>query len=197
MIVLQMPRIWLDYCEFLDKQGLITRTRQTFDRALRSLPITQHSRVWEAYLRFAQKCGVFETCKKIYKRYLKFAPRKVEEYIDYLLSGNHVDEAVRVMYDAINSEEGFQSMRGKTVFQLWAEMSDLICDNPTEIKSVDVEKILRAGTRQFKDEVGKLWNAIAKYYILLGNFEKASYTCVFHLSLLSLINRRETFMKRQ
>lgn len=31
-------------------QGWITRTRRTFDRALQSLPITQHDRIWQLYL---------------------------------------------------------------------------------------------------------------------------------------------------
>jgi hypothetical protein len=68
--VLQMPRIWLDYCAFLMKQPKITRTRRTFDKALRSLPLTQHERVWTLYLEFAKEVGG-ETANKLYKRYLK------------------------------------------------------------------------------------------------------------------------------
>lgn len=37
----KMPRIWLIYSQFLDKQHLITKTRNLFDRALASLPISQ------------------------------------------------------------------------------------------------------------------------------------------------------------
>lgn len=47
----KMPRIWLDYCQFLIDQCKITRTRRTFDRALRALPITQHHRIWPMYLK--------------------------------------------------------------------------------------------------------------------------------------------------
>ena len=46
----KVPRIWLDYLEFLVGQRLVTRTRRTFDRALCSLPITQHDRIWPQYL---------------------------------------------------------------------------------------------------------------------------------------------------
>lgn len=46
----KMPRIWLDYLEMLVEQKLITKARHTFDRALTSLPITQHDRVWILYL---------------------------------------------------------------------------------------------------------------------------------------------------
>lgn len=46
----KMPRVWLDYLEYLMQQYLLTRTRRAFDRALCSLPITQHDRVWQLYL---------------------------------------------------------------------------------------------------------------------------------------------------
>ena len=36
--------------EFMVDQGLVTRTRRAFDRALCALPITQHERIWQIYL---------------------------------------------------------------------------------------------------------------------------------------------------
>uniref|UniRef100_A0A8C3C600 Suppressor of forked domain-containing protein n=1 Tax=Cairina moschata TaxID=8855 RepID=A0A8C3C600_CAIMO len=66
-----MPRIWLDYCQFLVGQGRITRTRRTFDRALRALPITQHHRLWPLYLRFVRLYPLPETAVRVYRRYLK------------------------------------------------------------------------------------------------------------------------------
>jgi pre-mRNA-splicing factor SYF1 len=46
----KMPRIWLDHLEHLMQQFLLTTTRRAFDRALCSLPITQHDRIWQLYL---------------------------------------------------------------------------------------------------------------------------------------------------
>jgi len=46
----KMPRVWLDYLEHLMQQFLVTQTRRAFDRALCSLPITQHDRIWQLYL---------------------------------------------------------------------------------------------------------------------------------------------------
>ena len=66
-----MPRIWLDYCQFLMDQGRITRTRQTFDRALRALPITQHHRIWPLYLKFAGMHNIPETAVRIHRRHIK------------------------------------------------------------------------------------------------------------------------------
>lgn len=67
----QMPRLWLDYCQFLMDQGRVTHTRRTFDRALRALPITQHSRIWPLYLRFLRSHPLPETAVRGYRRFLK------------------------------------------------------------------------------------------------------------------------------
>ena len=66
-----MPRIWIDYCQFIVKQGKITRARRTFDRALRSLPITQHNRIWPLYLKFVNMYELHETALRVYRRYVK------------------------------------------------------------------------------------------------------------------------------
>lgn len=65
-----MPRIWLDYCSFLMTQPIVTKTRHTFDRALRALPVTQHDRIWELYLKFLETAGG-ETAVRAMRRYVK------------------------------------------------------------------------------------------------------------------------------
>ncbi|XP_027489093.1 pre-mRNA-splicing factor SYF1-like, partial [Corapipo altera] len=82
----QMPRIWLDYCQFLAEQGRITRTRRTFDRALRALPITQHRRLWPPYLSFVRKHPLPETAVRVFRRFLKLCPEEAEQYVSYLRS---------------------------------------------------------------------------------------------------------------
>ena len=52
-------------------QGKITRTRRTFDRALRALPITQHNRIWPIYLKFVRLYDLPETAVRVYRRHLK------------------------------------------------------------------------------------------------------------------------------
>lgn len=41
----KVPMIWVMYLQSLTQQKLLTRTRRTFDRALRALPVTQHDRI--------------------------------------------------------------------------------------------------------------------------------------------------------
>ncbi|KAI9298514.1 pre-mRNA-splicing factor SYF1 [Neoconidiobolus thromboides FSU 785] len=166
----KMPRIWTDYAIFLMIQGDITKARRTFDRALRALPVTQHSRIWPFYLKFAKKIGG-ETALRVFKRYIRLEVEMIEDYIDLLLEQDNIDEAAYQLSRMIDLD--LPSSRGKTPYQLWVELSDLICSKPQSIKRLDVEAILRSGIIRFTDQVGKLWCLLAKYWILLGKFDKA------------------------
>jgi pre-mRNA-splicing factor SYF1 len=46
----KMPRIWLDYIDLMMSMLKGTETRKVFDRALQSLPVTQHKNVWKLYI---------------------------------------------------------------------------------------------------------------------------------------------------
>ncbi|XP_066563909.1 pre-mRNA-splicing factor SYF1 [Amia ocellicauda] len=168
----KMPRIWLDYCQFLVDQCRITRSRRTFDRALRALPVTQHPRVWPLYLRFVRRHPLPETAVRAYRRYLKLCPENAEEYIEYLRSMGRLDEAA-VRLAAIVNNESFVSKEGKSNYQLWHELCDLISQNPDKVRSLNVGAIIRGGLTRFTDQLGKLWCSMADYYIRSGHFEKA------------------------
>uniref|UniRef100_A0ABM5FM17 Pre-mRNA-splicing factor SYF1 n=1 Tax=Pogona vitticeps TaxID=103695 RepID=A0ABM5FM17_9SAUR len=168
----KMPRIWLDYCQFLMDQCRITRTRRTFDRALRALPITQHHRIWPLYLKFVRLYPLPETAVRVYRRYLKLSPENAEEYIEYLRSIDRLDEAA-VRLAAVVNDERFVSKEGKSNYQLWHELCDLISQNPDKVKSLNVGAIIRGGLTRFTDQLGKLWCSLADYYIRSGHFEKA------------------------
>ena len=73
----KMTRIWTDYLSFLLKQSLAIKTRRTFDRALRALPLTQHSRIWALYLPFANSASG-GTVVRIWKRYMYVHPEDAE-----------------------------------------------------------------------------------------------------------------------
>jgi pre-mRNA-splicing factor SYF1 len=169
----KMPRIWLDYCELLMKQKKGTFLRRTFDRALQSLPITQHKKIWKLYLKFARELGVWQTAVRIYRRNLKFDPTNREEYIEYLQSIGKFQEVSQQLALIVN-DETFKSQAGKNKHQLWMELCEVISSHPDEVAAgLNVERIIRAGLRRFTDEVGKLWCTLADYFIRLGQFERA------------------------
>lgn len=169
----KMPRIWLEYIEFLMKQKKITRARRALDSALRSLPITQHSRIWELYVKFIKDGEVpKETALCAFRRYLMLEPDHVEIYIAYLRTIGRYDEAAQKLAGVVDDED-FSSMEGKTRHQLWMDLCDLVSKHPADIKSLNIESIIRSGIRQFTDEVGRLWISLGDHFIRLGQFEKA------------------------
>ncbi|XP_050403094.1 pre-mRNA-splicing factor SYF1 [Patella vulgata] len=168
----KMPRIWLDYCQLLIDQGKITRTRRTFDRALRSLPVTQHNRIWPLYLKFVRMYDLKETAVRVYRRHLKLQKETGEEYIEYLKSIGWLDEAAIRLADLIN-DETFVSKEGKSKHQLWNELCELIAKNPDKVTSLKIEPIIRQGLKRYSDQIGVLWNSLADYYIRGGHFERA------------------------
>ncbi|KAB8073975.1 hypothetical protein BDV29DRAFT_174403 [Aspergillus leporis] len=172
----KMPRIWELYLSFLLQQPLVTQTRRTFDRALRALPVTQHNRIWRLYKTFARSASG-QTAVKIWARYMQIHPENAEEYIDLLVEMGQYTEAVK-RYMEILDNPRFQSKEGKSNFQLWTEMVDLLVSKAKQIETgpqvgIDVDAILRSGIDRFADQRGKLWAGLATYWITKGNFEKA------------------------
>ncbi|KAI9376338.1 pre-mRNA-splicing factor syf1 [Aspergillus egyptiacus] len=171
----KMPRIWELYLSFMLQQPLITQTRRTFDRALRALPVTQHNRIWKLYKAFARSASG-QTAVKIYARYMQIHPENAEEYINLLVEMGQYTEAVK-RYMGILDNPRFQSREGKSNFQLWTEMVDLLVSKAKKIETgpqsgIDVDAILRSGIDRFADQRGKLWAGLATYWITKGNFEK-------------------------
>ena len=171
----RMPRIWMAYCEFItDQAHLITHTRRTFDRALQSLPIMQHTHIWPLYIKFVRNCGVTDTALRVYRRYMKLEPDSVEQFVAFLLKSERYDEAAVQLAHAVNSED-FVSREGKSKHEIWLQLCDLISQHPGKVAAAGIkaEAIIRAGIRKFTDETGKLWTSLADYHIRLGAFEKA------------------------
>lgn len=168
----KMPRIWLDYCQFLVDQCKVTKSRRTFDRALRALPITQHHRVWPGYLKFVCKYELQETTVRVYRRHLQLRKENTEDYIEYLKSIDWLDEAANRLVNIIN-EDTFVSKEGKSKHQLWNELCELVAKNPDKVTSLKIEPIIRQGLKRYTDQIGVLWNSMADYYIRGGHFERA------------------------
>ncbi|XP_013914939.1 PREDICTED: pre-mRNA-splicing factor SYF1 [Thamnophis sirtalis] len=103
---------------------------------------------------------------------LQLSPENAEEYIEYLHSIDRLDEAA-VRLAAVVNDERFVSKEGKSNYQLWHELCDLISQNPDKVKSLNVGAIIRGGLTRFTDQLGKLWCSLADYYIRSGHFEKA------------------------
>lgn len=175
----KMPRIWEMYLSFLMQQPLVTQTRRTFDRALRSIPISQHNRIWALYRPFAYSASG-ETAIKIWQRYMQVHPEDAEEYIELLVAQQHYTEAVQEYMKILNNAK-FKSKDAKGPFQFWTEMIELIIDRAREIQTgdetaINVDRIVRSGIARFSDQRGILWIGLARYWINMGDHEKARDT---------------------
>ncbi|KAF7193853.1 Pre-mRNA-splicing factor syf1 [Pseudocercospora fuligena] len=176
----KMPRIWEIYLEFLMSQPLISFTRRTFDRALRALPVTQHSRIWKLYRPFATSAGG-ETAVRVWRRYIQLHPEYIEEFIELLEREGRYTEAVQRYIEILNNPK-FKSREAKGPFQHWTEMLEILIDHARKVPNpvplldgtaIEVETIVRSGLERFPDQRGILWVGLARYYINLGNYERA------------------------
>lgn len=172
----KMPVIWEMYLTFLLRQPSVTKTRRTFDRALRALPVTQHNRIWKLYKSFANSAGG-ETAVKTWARYVQIHPEDMEDFIDLLVEAGHYLEAVK-RYIQILDNPKFRSKHIKSEFQLWSEMVELMVNKARElgdssVSGIDPDTIIRSGIERFADQRGKLWAGLATYWITRGDFERA------------------------
>ena len=175
----KMPKVWEMYLSFLTHQPLLTLARQTFDKALRALPITQHNRVWAILRPFADSVSG-ETAIKIWRRYIQIHPEDSEDFVILLEDLGHFNEAIKQYLKILNNHK-FRSKHGKSTFQLWSEMIELFVKRAKDIETgddsgIDAESIFRSGIQRFSDQQGKLWTELAAYWVTRGNFERARDT---------------------
>ena len=167
-----MPRIWLDYSRFLIEQQKITKTRHIFDRALMSLPVTQHEKIWEIYLDWVITLPSSQTAICVYNRYIKLNPDIREDFIEYLIDIKRYDEVV-IHTITLLDDDLFYSKKNKTKFDYWMLICDIISKYPDKVKHLDCESIIRHGLNKYTDEVGRLWVSLCNFYIRQGLFDKA------------------------
>ena len=167
-----MPRIWIEYCRFLMDQKLITKTRHIFDRALMSLPVTQHEKIWEIYLDWVISLPTSQTAICVYNRYIKLNPDIREDFIEYLIDIKRFDEVVINTIELLD-DDLFYSKKNKSKFDYWMLICDIISKYPEKVNHLDCENIIRNGLNKYTDEVGRLWISLCNFYIRQGLFDKA------------------------
>jgi len=169
----KMPKVWERYLTFYSSQKFITSARRLFDQALCALPVTQHIKfIWPAYIQFAQTCGVPETAMRIWRRYIKINPAAREDYVESLKEAGYYDEAAKQLADLL-ADPNFISTKSMTRHELWTELLKIIVEHPTEIRSLNVDAIIRSGIRKYPHEVARLWTTLADYYVRMGLLDQA------------------------
>lgn len=108
---------------------------------------------------------------------MQIHPEDIEDFISLLTDMGYYTEAVKKYMDLLSNAK-FRSKNGKSNFQVWSEMIDLLVTHARRIdvsdsSGINVESIVRSGIERFSDQRGKLWTGLATYWIIKGNFERA------------------------
>lgn len=73
--------------------------------------------------------------KWIFTHFVQLCPENSEDYIEYLISIDRLDEAALKLAELVNKDK-FISKHGKSNHQLWNELCELISKNPHKVKLV-------------------------------------------------------------
>lgn len=108
---------------------------------------------------------------------MQIHPEDSEDFVELLLEMGRYTEAINKYMDILNNPR-FRSKVGKSSFQLWSEMVEVLVTHAKEVDTsdtagIDVEAIVRSGIERFADQRGKLWSGLATYWITKGKFERA------------------------
>lgn len=127
---------------------------------------------------------------------MQVRPENAEDYIELLVELGHYTSAIK-KYMEILDNSNFQSKKGKSHFQLWSEMVELLVNKAKHIDTtanggIDVDSIIRSGISRFSDQRGRLWVGLATYWITKGNFEKARD--IFEEGITSVMTVRDFTM---
>ena len=124
------------------------------------------------YIRFLKRHDIVESAVRCFRRFVKLSPECIEDFINYLVKNERLDEAAKHLADIVN-DDNFTSRHGKSKHQLWQELSELIAKHPEQITCLNADAVIRSGFRKFSDQVGQQWCLLADYYIRQALFEKA------------------------
>ena len=169
-----MPALWLLYCTYLSSLRLLTATRHTFDRALSSLPLTQHQRwVWPAYLDFVLSTKVPETIVRVYRRYIKLDPAARDTLVTHLTAHRRWDDAALLLIECINDPHYISAAQNKSKYDLWTALLSLLLNHPTATPSIDTPRLIRSALSRYANDAGRLYVALAGWYVKRGELSRA------------------------
>lgn len=77
-------------------------------------------------------------------------PEDREEFVDFLHETGQLDSAALELAKIVNDEK-FQSVQGKTAYQLWQDLVNLVSKNPMQVKSLPAEPLIRQGIKRYDD----------------------------------------------
>lgn len=208
----KMPKIWIEYIQLLLKQGYITRTRKVLDRALQSLPISQHDDIWDLYLdlaRFIQdNCNSERLCKlalDIHARYTQFNPNHIlsilEELMQLSIVNHYIDcqQAILFILLKLLLSRNDNENRFKEFINLISNHSGTITEYAISFaRTINAPKeayLILSSMSEAESFIlkhrndGWTWCSISTWFIRTGNYIRAR--CLFSRALKSINTARD------
>ncbi|XP_018405651.1 PREDICTED: protein RRP5 homolog isoform X1 [Cyphomyrmex costatus] len=99
----QDPQTWIDCGAALLKIGMKEKSRQIMQRALQSLPVSQHVNLLVRFANLENKLGDKERAQTLFENILSSYPKRIDVwscYIDCLIKSNDIDLARKVLEQA-------------------------------------------------------------------------------------------------
>ena len=166
------PRLWIEYLAFIGKQKRMGLLRKVMNRALQSLPITQHDRLWECFLPIVRQNHAVATAADAYKRFVQLHPEHIEDACEFFVEEKSPKHAAFFITMLLNNPN-FTSLNNRNKYYWWSELAAMIAADPT----IDnAEEMLRNGCADFVVETGRMWVLIGERYARLGRFADAIQT---------------------
>lgn len=165
----RMPSVWLLYMSWLADLGQLTALRLCLNRALRSLPVTQHALLWEHWSSLPIDWPV-ESRNAVMGRRLMFDPHMRIPHAKVLLAEGQVRQAVVQLMLAVDDEA--KTGKKMSAEDTWGLLSTALSQLP-DASNLPVGRILRSGIHRKPTEAGPLWCTLAELAIKSGAFEAA------------------------
>lgn len=195
----RMPRLWLDYLSFLLRQRRITASRRALNRALQSLPVTQHRRVWELGMKLAAAVEprAPRTALALWARHWQVADRLAvhEDYLAFLMRVKAYDRAAVLLLELADSCKAAEDNQQPPPSQnkedeseysaaaFWDRLCSLLMAHGEHVTSIDANKILRIAIASA--------SAASSYVVLAQGAKRPSTAAGVYWCALALLHIRQ------
>lgn len=136
----KMPRLWMDYLEYVQRPEHfvdVTYWRRLVNRALMSLPVTQHTKLWAVVIPVFDRYSdtlPSETIVRMLRRYCMLEPTFRVDMAQRCVSMDRPAEAALLYLELLNDSTTLSTQK----FDLWMAFSDLVCHHPMACRHVGI-----------------------------------------------------------
>ncbi|KAI4492504.1 hypothetical protein M0804_002295 [Polistes exclamans] len=149
----QNPQVWVECGSALLKLGLKDKSRQIMQRALQSLPPSEHVNIMVRFANLENQFGEKERSQTLFEQILSSYPKRVDiwsSYVDSLVKSGEIDIARKVLERAI--VQNLPPRKMKTLFKKFISFEE------KHGTSEDVQRVQRVATEYIENQCNERIN---------------------------------------